>query len=293
MRNQLRKKGLQGSSPSKPTKDKYPGFHVVRTKRKLEPSSELNEVDDEVHLANRLDLKKMEKIDPLLAAEEKEIKRLERLLGIKTSKCCYFSVSVLLRTALLWFFCVFSSTGKSKLNIEKLNKEYEVNEGIGEGFGSFLMDLDDLSNGILFGKKNEEVESMFKKQKIEKDLRREDLKRKNKKNIKKDEKYDETSESEEENRGEEDDDDDNLENRDVEDDEVNVGEDEEEGEEEEEEEEEAREERKEKEKELAKFTYKPSPGEDIYGRVIDPNATSSTTTQKYIPPALRNKKFEV
>jgi hypothetical protein len=101
MRNQLRKKGLQHSSASKPTKDNYPGLHVVGTKRKLEPNSELNEGDDEVYLANRLDLKKMEKIDPLLAAEEKEIKRLERLLGIKTSKCSYFSVSVLLRIALL------------------------------------------------------------------------------------------------------------------------------------------------------------------------------------------------
>ena len=43
---------------------------------------------------------------------------------------------------------------------------------------------------------------------------------------------------------------------------------------------------REKEKELEKYTYRPSKGEDIYGRVTDPTAASQSTA-KYIPPSKR------
>jgi hypothetical protein len=86
MRNQLRKKSLRDSSLGEPIKGYTLGSRVVGNKRKREAISESSETDDSNHTATGLDMRKMEKIDPLLAAEEKEIKRLERLLGIKTRK---------------------------------------------------------------------------------------------------------------------------------------------------------------------------------------------------------------
>lgn len=71
-------------------------------------------------------------MDPLLEMEDKELKRMERLLGISKSK-------------------------NKQAVIDKLNKEYEM-EGIGEGFGSFLMSLDDI---IGSGGGDDGAEDMF------------------------------------------------------------------------------------------------------------------------------------
>ena len=59
--------------------------------------------------------------------EDMEIRRLEKLLKIDSKK--------------------------RKISAEKLNKEFEENEGIDGNFGDFLLGLDDLSNGIVKYKK--------------------------------------------------------------------------------------------------------------------------------------------
>ena len=59
--------------------------------------------------------------------EDIEIRRLEKLLKIDSKK--------------------------RKISAEKLNKEFEENEGIDGNFGDFLLGLDDLSNGIVKYKK--------------------------------------------------------------------------------------------------------------------------------------------
>ena len=59
--------------------------------------------------------------------EDMEIRRLEKLLKIDSKK--------------------------RKISAEKLNKEFEDNEGIDGNFGDFLLGLDDLSNGIVKYKK--------------------------------------------------------------------------------------------------------------------------------------------
>jgi len=189
-----------------------------------------------------------------------------------------------------------------------LNKEYQDNEGIGEDFGSFLMELDDLSNDILGSK-------LGKGKKNSKSLREKpESKGKEKKSSKKqDVGSDEEEESFDGEGADEEEEDQDLENEsneedqeeldDIEgdDDEMDEGEDEDNDEEDEEAESdgddddddseaaEKKRKAKELEKDLEKFTYKPSSGEDIYGRIIDPEA-SKAATQKYIPPALRNKQ---
>lgn len=60
-------------------------------------------------------------IDPNIEAEEKEIRRLGKLLGVG---------------------------GDRKKNASKLNKEFDVFEGMGDGFGDFLMELDDLEDMV-------------------------------------------------------------------------------------------------------------------------------------------------
>jgi hypothetical protein len=60
-------------------------------------------------------------IDPNIEAEEKEIRRLGKLLGVG---------------------------GDRKKNANKLNKEFDVFEGMGDGFGDFLMELDDLEDMV-------------------------------------------------------------------------------------------------------------------------------------------------
>jgi nucleolar MIF4G domain-containing protein 1 len=157
--------------------------------------------------------------------------------------------------------------------VAKLNKEYEVNEGIGGGFGEFLMDLDDLTSGILG--KTKSRKSLYSEKKNSK----EQIKRK----------AEEEQEDEDENEGGED-------NEEDEGAMIEEGQEEEDGSEAEEEEEDENdyvdenedEEETQKDKAPTPFTYKPIAGEDIYGRVVDPNSQSSSAPSKYVPPGRRN-----
>eukprot|EP00428_Durinskia_dybowskii_P079997 CAMPEP_0170432968 /NCGR_PEP_ID=MMETSP0117_2-20130122/42244_1 /TAXON_ID=400756 /ORGANISM="Durinskia baltica, Strain CSIRO CS-38" /LENGTH=933 /DNA_ID=CAMNT_0010692679 /DNA_START=51 /DNA_END=2853 /DNA_ORIENTATION=- len=61
--------------------------------------------------------------DPYLEQEEMELARLSKLLGI-------------------------DKNSSRKKSAEKLNKEYDLFEGMGDGFGDFLMELDDLTDMV-------------------------------------------------------------------------------------------------------------------------------------------------
>lgn len=61
--------------------------------------------------------------DPYLEQEEMELARLAKLLGIEKG-------------------------GNKKKAASKLNKEFDLYEGMGEGFGDFLMELDDLTDMV-------------------------------------------------------------------------------------------------------------------------------------------------
>lgn len=79
----LRKGPKKGGSPldGKNTLRKPERERSIGSKpRKLQELESGNDGDDDV-----LDVKQLEKIDPLLAAEDREIKRLEKLLGISRS----------------------------------------------------------------------------------------------------------------------------------------------------------------------------------------------------------------
>jgi hypothetical protein len=157
------------------------------------------------------------------------------------------------------------SLDKTRLNVAKLNKEYEVNEGIGGGFGEFLMDLDDLTSGIL-GKAKSRKSLYSEKKNSKQQTKRKDEEEEDENEGEEDNEVDEEAVNEEDGDGseaEEEDENDSVDEK--------------------EEAEEAQ-----KDKALTPFTYKPIAGEDIYGRVVDPNSQSSSAPSKYVPPGRRN-----
>ena len=151
---------------------------------------------------------------------------------------------------------------KSRLTVDKLNKEFEKNEGIGENFGSFLMELDDLANDILGSKLKKKSLRQPVKQAAPSSSRRT---------------HEDAEEEEEE--GE-------VEGESMEDQGSEADDQDEEDEEEEEEGDDSPADHSdEAEEEKAKFTYRPAPGEDIYGRVVEPEKAAAAG--KYVPPARR------
>lgn len=213
--------------------------------------------------------------DPWIEAEDREIARLGKLLGI--------------------------NTGKGKANAaSKLNKEFELFEGIGGNFGDFLMDLDDLEESINDPKKKSKIAQKYGNEDDDEydyndvtghlldddELEASDLE-------------DEVDEEDDEEQEEEEDDD--VEGEGVDEGEEEEGDDEEGDEEDEEEEGSEGSESNEDEDSDGddgddstpendtnddKHIYRPVKGEDIYGRTIG-SASSSETSSKYIPPARR------
>lgn len=74
-------------------------------------------------------------IDPMIAAEEKELERLEKLLGFKKKKSINSSEDE------------EGAPGSSKAKFsERLNKEFSMYEGLGDDMGNFLMELDEIGS---------------------------------------------------------------------------------------------------------------------------------------------------
>ena len=158
--------------------------------------------------------------------EDMEIRRLEKLLKIDSKK--------------------------RKISAEKLNKEFEDNEGIDGNFGDFLLGLDDLSNGIVKYKKSSnhtnQDEVRYDSTLIndesddERELNEEGA-------LESDSKSSQTASEEEEDAEEESS-------------------------------------RQASDKINAHEVYQPVPGQDIYGRITDASKASHSTA-KYVPPAKR------
>ena len=158
--------------------------------------------------------------------EDMEIRRLEKLLKIDSKK--------------------------RKISAEKLNKEFEENEGIDGNFGDFLLGLDDLSNGIVKYKKSSnhtnQDEVRYDSTLIndesddERELNEEGA-------LESDSKSSQTASEEEEDAEEESS-------------------------------------RQASDKINAHEVYQPVPGQDIYGRITDASKASHSTA-KYVPPAKR------
>ena len=158
--------------------------------------------------------------------EDIEIRRLEKLLKIDSKK--------------------------RKISAEKLNKEFEENEGIDGNFGDFLLGLDDLSNGIVKYKKSSnhtnQDEVRYDSTLIndesddERELNEEGA-------LESDSKSSQTASEEEEDAEEESS-------------------------------------RQASDKINAHEVYQPVPGQDIYGRITDASKASHSTA-KYVPPAKR------
>ena len=209
--------------------------------------------------------------DAFLAQEEREIARLEKLLGIKES-----------------------GKGRKKC-AAKLNKEYEMYEGMDGNFGDFLMELDDLTDMIAGKNKKDRV---FAKSNTEMDEKDEDDESPEEIHVvghcidddaqeqsdiddndadDDDESSDEDEEEEEEEddeqeheggTGEEVDDDDNDDDNDNDDDDDESD--------------------RHDATRLNSHEYHPTQGEDIYGRVKNDDQTGATST-KYVAPARRKQ----
>ena len=159
--------------------------------------------------------------------EDVEIRRLEKLLKIDSKK--------------------------RKLTAEKLNKEFEENEGIDGNFGDFLLGLDDLSNGIV----------KYKKLQSSNHTNQDEIAARSDPSLINDE-SDHEREGDEEDALESESESSQAGSEDVEDessrqtsDEIN-----------------------------AHDVYQPVAGQDIYGRVTDASKASHSTA-KYVPPAKR------
>eukprot|EP01031_Cornospumella_fuschlensis_P029725 gene29725-35888_t len=196
-----------------------------------------------------------EEIDPLIKAEDMEIKRLEKLLGI-------------------------NKKSNRKGSAEKLNKEYSEFEGIEGDFGDFLMELDDLVDSV------QEVKR--KKKRPHKGAETTDKGKVENDRLPLDETHaaegiegdNEDSAgvdvNEEDETGNTPYSSDDHSDSDSDSDEASKASDVEEA--------------KAKAAELEKYTYQPSKGEDIYGRVTDPNVSASA--QKYVPPSRRLQQLD-
>ena len=208
--------------------------------------------------------------DALIEAEEVEIARLEKLMGISRSEKKKKDASS------------SSSMDKSKI-AAKLNKEYEMFEGLGEDFGDFLVGLDDLEERVK--RKDQHLPRRPLSPSQDKDDEATQAPRGLLKGHILDDSEQERSDLEEDMLEEEEEEE---EEEEVEE-EVDAGEgdgrelsgsSDEEGDEEDEDEDEA-----------AKggsnsSTYHPMPGEDIYGRPTA-DASSSAAGAAYVPPAKR------
>eukprot|EP01031_Cornospumella_fuschlensis_P025019 gene25019-30221_t len=198
-----------------------------------------------------------EEIDPLIKAEDMEIKRLEKLLGI-------------------------NKKSNRKGSAEKLNKEYSEFEGIEGDFGDFLMELDDLVDSVQEVKKKKKKRPHKGTEKTDKGKVENDILSSDKTHEDIDAGFvvgdnedsgglDVNEENETGNTPYSSDD-----HSDNESDETSKSSDEEET--------------KAKAAELEKYTYQPSKGEDIYGRVTDPHVSASA--QKYVPPSRRLQQLD-
>lgn len=208
-------------------------------------------------------------MNPDIAAEEREIARLDKLMGLDTKK-------------------------DRKKAAAKLNKEYGMFEGMGDDFGDFLMDLDDLAD-IAQGKKSRRS-SVF----ADESGRNEDDQVEEHQNIKGhilDDDEQEHSDIDDDVRGDDeedndeddvDDDDDNDDSAgDINDENKVDGDDESsdmaedvassEGDEEDDDE---KEDDEDEDEQKAGHVYRPAEGEDIYGR-------QKSSGGKYVPPAKR------
>ncbi len=231
-------------------------------------------------------------VDPMQAeieAEEMEIARLSRLLGM--------------------------STDKDKKSVsKKLNKEYEINEGFGSGFGDFLDDLDAIGTREKPVECDSEEEILsesdlaldFKKSRGNAKKRKHSVQDEVEEEI--DDEQEKQDESEQEEIDESEDEEEQDEIEDEEEEEQNESESQEESEVEDEQEEQdeseqeeidesendeekdgeqEEEEQYESEEKLVSVgeIYRPVKGEDIYGRSI--GQQQEVTSKKYVPPAKR------
>ena len=193
-------------------------------------------------------------VNPEIAAEEREIARLDKLLGFDNKK------------------------GKSRSKIAaKLNKEYGMFEGMGDDFGDFLMDLDDLAD-VALGK-NSKRKTVFAGDVVPDEDEVEEHENMHAHILDDDEQEQSDIDVTGSEENEDDEDEDENEERDDSEDanqSDSDGSDESEGEE-------SRESRKDENND---HVYHPSTGEDIYGRQIS-TSNAATSSGAYIPPAKR------
>ncbi|CAM9283852.1 unnamed protein product, partial [Choristocarpus tenellus] len=258
----------EGTVKNSPIASAKPGREDVKnTSRTVtggqpKPSARVGKVSDSnvrtTKEAKRLKRWRPEEIDPMIVAEDEEMKRLERLLGVHGP----------------------NATKKRK----KLQRELEVDDGLGDDFGSFLTDLDRIGEMTAGGSESDEDEnesyggSAKEAQAGTVDLEQsfdgmmgglptisegqedEELEG-DTDGMDREEGFEEGEEEEEEEAIEE-------------------SEQEEEGENEEEEEGE------EEEEEILRHVYRPQEGQDIYGRAVG-GGEEKGAPAKYIPPHLR------
>ena len=244
-------------------------------------SSARREKDTSKNRYKDLSNKSSKYVDPMIEAEERDIARLSKLLGMN------------------------SKTDK-RAATSKLNKEYEMFEGFGGGFADFLNDLDNLGNRDAekrtYVDDSDTDEDAVEMQKSRGHIIDDDEQETS--DIDLDAKEDEYEDEEEEEDDDDDDDDGDEDEEDVrkqaewdafpeeehDEDDDEVAEDEDEGEAEEADEgsdsyESNDESDDDDNASRGKETYQPVKGEDIYGRPL--GQVEETSTKKYVPPAKR------
>ena len=263
---EFKKKRKAGDSGKAPTR-------LKKIRRPNDTGSKKIQQEKPLHTTEMMMKRKPSSHDAFVAQEEREIARLEKLLGIKES-----------------------GKGRKKC-AAKLNKEYEMYEGMDGNFGDFLMELDDLTDMIagknkkdrVFAKSNtgtDEVEEEDESPEeihvvghcIDDDAQEQSDIDDN--DVDDDDEEEEEGEEEEEKEeeeegasGEEVDDNDNDDDDDDDDNDDDVDD--------------ASSDRQDA-KRLNSHEYHPTQGEDIYGRIKNNDQTGATAA-KYVAPARRKQ----
>ena len=268
---EIPKKRKVGESGKAPTRLKK-----IRRDESNKPSSQTKKNQEKPVYSDEMLKKKPTTHDAFLAQEEREIARLEKLLGIKES-----------------------GKGRKKC-AAKLNKEYEMYEGMDGNFGDFLMELDDLTDMIAGKNKKDRV---FAKSNAETDDKEEDDESPEEIHVVGHCIDDDAQEQSDIDDNDDDDDDgepsddDGTENeeeedeRDDEDDDVNDEDDDDDGnddgDDDDDDDDDAVSDRQ-GGTHLNNHEYRPIQGEDIYGRIKNDDQTGATAT-KYVAPARRKQ----
>ncbi|CAN0452634.1 unnamed protein product [Ectocarpus sp. 12 AP-2014] len=171
-----------------------------------------------------------EEIDPMIAAEDAELKRLERLLGV--------------------------AGPNAKKKRAKLAREIEVEDGMGDEFGAFLSDLDRIGEFVEGGGGSGSSDEDRALMEANWD-------------------FHENEEEEEEEEKEEEEEEEEMNSRSP--DTTGYGD---------EDDSPGTQAAEEESEDFKRHTYKPKPGQDIYGRIIGPTKGGATPAA-YVPPHLR------